>query len=168
MVASCHRSPLSTSATATLNLFDTRLVIDFNTRLLSLRDALPGRRRLSLHTPIFISGYSPIGGYSSSSRGFLLGLNVTRSVFLVFGMWLIFESGSFGNDSEQGRGGTARTVQSLLPFTDCLLARAQLVGQLPLGQSQVIPQGAYVITVPLLALFCTGTITHGQILHESV
>ena len=95
-------------------------------------------------------------------------LNARHLAFFVFGLWLIFKLCPLGNDGEQGGGGTPRAVQSFLPFADCLLACAQLFGHFTLGQSQVIPQGAYIITVPLLALFCTGAITHGQILHESV
>ena len=59
-LANCHKSWSSTSAMATLNLLATRLIIDFNSRLLSLREEFSGKRRLTRHTPMCMSSIMAI------------------------------------------------------------------------------------------------------------
>ena len=61
-------------------------------------------------------------------------------MFFVF--WqgeLISELGSFGNHGKNGGRSSSGFIQSNLPFAYCLLAGAQFIGQLTLGQTQVAP-----------------------------
>lgn len=52
---------------------------------------------------------------------------------------LIIEVSTLRDDSEQRGGGAARAVHSGLPLADRLLACAQLIGYLLLGEPQVPP-----------------------------
>lgn len=52
---------------------------------------------------------------------------------------LIIEVSPLRDDSEQPGGDAARAVHSGLPLADCLLARAQLISYLLLGEPQVPP-----------------------------
>ncbi len=61
----------------------------------------------------------------------------------------IAEAGLFRENGEQGGRSAAGLVQAVLPFTDSLLPGAQFVGQLLLGQSQVIPQSADTPAIPI-------------------
>ena len=65
---------------------------------------------------------------------------------------LVAESRSFRKYCEQSGGGSARHVHAGLPFADRLLPGAQFVGELLLSQTQVLPEGANALTIPVIAL----------------